>query len=73
MRDGRLLFSVRGAIVFGKILIQSERGVCCANMHGHGDANTKAAEKVDQNHFVQRMRPEKFNSRVDTGRVAGRY
>uniref|UniRef100_A0A915HLE0 Uncharacterized protein n=1 Tax=Romanomermis culicivorax TaxID=13658 RepID=A0A915HLE0_ROMCU len=55
MRNGRLLFLVQGAIVFGKILVQSKRGVCCVNVNGDSDANTKAAEEVDQNHFVQRM------------------
>uniref|UniRef100_A0A915J252 Uncharacterized protein n=1 Tax=Romanomermis culicivorax TaxID=13658 RepID=A0A915J252_ROMCU len=71
MRDGWLLFSVRGAIVFTKILVQRERGVRCPNVHGHGDANTKAAEKVDQNHFMQRTRREKFNRWINTRWVAG--
>uniref|UniRef100_A0A915I6U7 Secreted protein n=1 Tax=Romanomermis culicivorax TaxID=13658 RepID=A0A915I6U7_ROMCU len=71
MRDGRLLFSVRGAIVFAKILVQSEQSVCCPNVNSHSDANTKAAEKVDQNHFMQCTRREKLNGWVDTPWMVG--
>uniref|UniRef100_A0A915KGP3 Uncharacterized protein n=1 Tax=Romanomermis culicivorax TaxID=13658 RepID=A0A915KGP3_ROMCU len=66
MRDGRLLFSVRGAIVFAKILVQGEGSIGCTNVNGHSDANTNAAEEVDQNHFVQRTRREKLNGWVHT-------
>uniref|UniRef100_A0A915IIY8 Uncharacterized protein n=1 Tax=Romanomermis culicivorax TaxID=13658 RepID=A0A915IIY8_ROMCU len=73
MRDGWLLFSIRGMVMFSKILIQSERSVRCTDMHGHGDANTKAAEKVDQDHLVQRTRHEKFNGGFDTRQIAGHH
>uniref|UniRef100_A0A915L9G3 Uncharacterized protein n=1 Tax=Romanomermis culicivorax TaxID=13658 RepID=A0A915L9G3_ROMCU len=43
-----------------------QQSVCCANVNGHGDANTKAAEEVDQNHLVQRTRDEKLKGWVDT-------
>uniref|UniRef100_A0A915JSE4 Uncharacterized protein n=1 Tax=Romanomermis culicivorax TaxID=13658 RepID=A0A915JSE4_ROMCU len=34
-------------------------------MNGHNDTDTKAAEKIDQNHFVQCTRREKFDGRVN--------
>uniref|UniRef100_A0A915L8W0 Uncharacterized protein n=1 Tax=Romanomermis culicivorax TaxID=13658 RepID=A0A915L8W0_ROMCU len=47
VRDGRLLFSARGVVVISEILIQCERSVRSTDMHGHDDADTKAAEKRD--------------------------
>uniref|UniRef100_A0A915L1Q2 Uncharacterized protein n=1 Tax=Romanomermis culicivorax TaxID=13658 RepID=A0A915L1Q2_ROMCU len=73
MGDGRLLFSVGGTVVFREILIQGERGVRCANMNGHNDADTKAAEKINQNHFVQCTRREKLDGRVNAWRVSRRH
>uniref|UniRef100_A0A915IBS7 Uncharacterized protein n=1 Tax=Romanomermis culicivorax TaxID=13658 RepID=A0A915IBS7_ROMCU len=46
VRDGRLLFSVRWTIKFAKILVQSERGIRCANVNGHGDADAKKLIKT---------------------------
>uniref|UniRef100_A0A915LAG5 Uncharacterized protein n=1 Tax=Romanomermis culicivorax TaxID=13658 RepID=A0A915LAG5_ROMCU len=40
---------------------QSERSGSCTNVNGDGDTNTKTAEKVDQDHFVQGRRREKLN------------
>uniref|UniRef100_A0A915HV10 Uncharacterized protein n=1 Tax=Romanomermis culicivorax TaxID=13658 RepID=A0A915HV10_ROMCU len=42
-------------------------------MNRHNDVETKAAEKIDQNHLVQCMRREKFDGRVNAWRVSRRH
>uniref|UniRef100_A0A915JWG0 Uncharacterized protein n=1 Tax=Romanomermis culicivorax TaxID=13658 RepID=A0A915JWG0_ROMCU len=73
MRNGQLLFSIRGTMMFTKILIQGERSICCVNVNSHGDTNTKAAEKVDQNHFMQRTQGEKFDGRINAWWISGHH
>uniref|UniRef100_A0A915L745 Anoctamin dimerisation domain-containing protein n=1 Tax=Romanomermis culicivorax TaxID=13658 RepID=A0A915L745_ROMCU len=72
MQNGQLLFLVRGVIIFAKILVQSEGGIHCANVKDHKDGDTKAAEEVDQNHFVQRTQCEKLNGWIDMQQMARR-
>uniref|UniRef100_A0A915JTK9 Uncharacterized protein n=1 Tax=Romanomermis culicivorax TaxID=13658 RepID=A0A915JTK9_ROMCU len=60
-RNGRLLFLVRGMVVIAEVLIQGQQSIRRANVNGHSNANTKAAEEIDQDHFMQRMRHEKLN------------
>uniref|UniRef100_A0A915JXH2 Uncharacterized protein n=1 Tax=Romanomermis culicivorax TaxID=13658 RepID=A0A915JXH2_ROMCU len=55
-----------------EVLIQGQRSIHRANVNCHSNANTKAAEEIDQDHFVQRMRREKLDRWIDMRRVTGR-
>uniref|UniRef100_A0A915KY71 Uncharacterized protein n=1 Tax=Romanomermis culicivorax TaxID=13658 RepID=A0A915KY71_ROMCU len=70
-RNGRLLFLVLGMVVIAEVLIQGQQSIHCVNVNSHSNANTKAAEEIDQDQFMQRMRHEKLNRWINTGWVMG--
>uniref|UniRef100_A0A915KMR3 Uncharacterized protein n=1 Tax=Romanomermis culicivorax TaxID=13658 RepID=A0A915KMR3_ROMCU len=57
-RNERLLFLVPGTVVIAEVLIQGHRSIHCANVNGHSNANTKAAEEKSVICVAVAIRPE---------------
>uniref|UniRef100_A0A915KUW6 Uncharacterized protein n=1 Tax=Romanomermis culicivorax TaxID=13658 RepID=A0A915KUW6_ROMCU len=53
-------------VVISEVLVQGQQCICCRNVNSHGDADAKAAEKIDQNHLMQGLWREKLDRWIDT-------